>query len=398
MPCRVPQEGILRPRHRKFASLRTGSIQTLNPALSIGMLTRTMAKKLKVGIIGNGMIARHAHIPGYLALPEECEIVWACDIKEERAKEVAKEYGIAKTTTDYKDLLNDPEIDAVSVCTPNMAHMAITVDALKAGKHVLCEKPLSMNGDQSRAMCRAAKDSGKILQVALQMRFSGPGLFMRDYIANGHMGDIYYARAQALRRRGVPAWGVFIDKEQQGGGPLIDIGVHVLDFTLSMMGYPKPVSASGKAWDTLGKNPDLFNFWGDYPREKFTVEDMAVGFIRFEDGQVVVLESSFMSNIQEEIFTTQLFGTKSGAQVKASGDNPVQIYTEIDKQLFDFAPRNIPDVKSSYNGEVAAFLDAIQNGKPSPVPGENGLTLNAIFDALYKSSETGKEEKIDVAY
>lgn len=357
-----------------------------------------MIKKLKIGMIGCGGIAHGAHIPGYLAIPDQAELVWACDVNEERAKETAEKHGFTKVTTDYKEVLADPEIDAVSITTPNKFHYQPTIDALNAGKHVLCEKPLAMNAAEAREMCRAARDNNRILQVALQMRFSGPGAFMKDYIKNGHMGDVYYARAQALRRRGVPAWGVFIDKELQGGGPLIDIGVHILDFTLSMMGYPKPISASGKTWNTLGKDPSLFNYWGDYDREKFTVEDMAVGFIRFEGGKVIVLESSFMANIEKEVFHTQLMGTKSGAIVKAWGEDPVQIFTETDRQLFDLTPRNIPDVKSAHVREVEAFVDAIQNGKPSPVPGENGLILNAIFDALYKSSESGQEEPIDISY
>lgn len=357
-----------------------------------------MAKKLKVGVIGTGMIARTAHIPGYQSIPDECEVVWACDLKKDVVKKIADDFGIPKTTQDYHDVLNDPEIDAVSVSTPNISHMQLAIDALKAGKHVLCEKPMAMNADEARKMCRAAKDSGKMMQVALQMRFGASGVFMKDYIDNGHMGDIYFARAQALRRRGVPAWGVFIDKEQQGGGPLIDIGVHVLDFTLFMMGYPKPVSASGKCWDILGKNPDLFNYWGDYDRKKFTVEDMAVGFIRFEGGQVVILESSFMSNVEKEVFQTELLGTKSGALVKGWGDQPVKIHTEIDKQLFDLSPQNIPDIASPHTAEVQAFVAAIRNGDESPVPPENGLTLNAIFDALYKSTDSGKEEPIDLSF
>ena len=165
------------------------------------------------------------------------------------------------------------------------------------------------------------------------------------------------------------------------------------------MGYPKPVSASGKTWNTLGKNPDLFNYWGTYDREKFTVEDFAVGLIKFEDGSVVVLESSFMGNLGGDPFQTQLFGTKSGAVVKPyGGDDSVKIYTEVDKQLFDLTPANIPTVESAHVAEIQAFVDAIINNKPSPVPGENGLILNAIFDALYKSSESGKEELVDVSF
>jgi len=232
----------------------------------------------------------------------------------------------------------------------------------------------------------------------LQFRFSGAARFMKAFIDSGNMGDIYYARAQALRRRGVPSWGVFIDKEKQGGGPLIDIGVHVLDFTLYLMGYPKPVSASGKTWNELGKNPDLFNAFGNYDRAKFKVEDFAVGMIKFDNDAVVVLESSFMGNLEDGPIQTQLFGTKAGAMVKASGDDPIKIFSERDHQLFDMVPRNIPKVESPHVEEVRAFVSAIRDRKPSPVPGEQGLALNAIFDALYKSSGSGREVKVDVSY
>jgi predicted dehydrogenase len=357
-----------------------------------------MSKKLKIGIIGSGGIAQGCHMPGYQSIPDLCEMVAVCDVDPEIAKTAADKFEITKTYYDYKQLLEDPEIDAVSIATPNKYHLQPTIDALRAGKHVLCEKPLAMNADEAREMCRAAKETGKILQVALQQRFSGPMRFMKDYIDAGHMGDIYYARAWALRRRGVPGWGVFIDKEKQGGGPLIDIGVHILDMTLHLMGYPKPVSASGKTWDMLGKNPDLHNNWGDYDRSKFTVEDFAVGFIRFDNGSVVTLESSFMANIEGDPFRTQLMGTKAGATVKISGDDAVRIYTESDKQVYDIIPINVPRVESPHTAEVQAFVIAILDGKPSPVPGEQGLILNAIFDALYKSSETGKEETVDVSY
>ncbi len=324
-------------------------------------------------------------------------MVAACDISLETAQEAASKFGITKVTTDYRELLKDPAIDAVSVTTPNAFHMQPTIDALESGKHVLCEKPLAMNAEEAKKMCRAARKSGKILQVALQIRFGSSARFMKQYIESGNMGDIYYARAQALRRRGVPHWGVFIDKDKQGGGPLIDIGVHILDLTLFLMGYPKPVSASGKTWDILGKNPAIANFWGEYDRSKFTVEDFAVGLIKFDDGSVVVLESSFMANIDGDPFETQLFGTKSGAIVKGYGDDPVKIFSEIDRQYFNLVPQNLPKVESSHTAEVQAFVNAILNGLPSPVPGENGLVLNAIFDSLYKSSHSGQEEPVDVS-
>lgn len=357
-----------------------------------------MSKKLKIGIIGSGGIAQGCHMPGYASVPDLCEIVAVCDVNPETAQKAAEKFGVTRYGTDMWDIVNDPEIDAVSIATPNKYHHGPTIASLQAGKHVLCEKPLAMNAQEAREMCAAARDAQRILMVGFQTRFGGPGQFMRQYIDSGSMGDIYYARAQALRRRGVPGWGVFIDKEQQGGGPLVDIGVHILDFTLYLMGYPKPVSVFGQTWDMLGKNPDLYNQWGDYDRAKYTVEDFAVGLIKFENGSAITLESSFMANMEGDPFQTQLFGTKAGAIVRAWGDEPVKIFTEQNRQLFTMSPQNVPNVESSHILEVQAFVRAILEGKPSPVPGECGLILNAIFDAMYRSSETGREEMVDVTY
>ena len=295
-------------------------------------------------------------------------------------------------------MLDKEKLDGVSVATPNKYHMQPTIDSLKAGVNVLCEKPLGMNAAECRKMCAAARDSGKILQVGLQSRFNGPPRWLKAYIDDGQMGDIYFSRAWALRRRGVPAWGVFIDKDSQGGGPLIDIGVHILDLTLFCMGYPKPVSATGRFWNHLGKNAELWNAWGDYDRDKFTVEDFAVGMIKFENGAVVSLESSFMANGPDK-FETQFYGTKAGAILQPyAGNDALSIYTEHHRQLMDIKPANIPSVESAHAEEVKAFVTAIQENLPSPVPGENGLILNAIFDAIYKSSDTGDEEKVDLTY
>lgn len=333
-------------------------------------------------------------MPGYASIPHLCEILAVCDVNADAAHQAAAAFNVPRVYGHYMDLINDPDIDAVSVATPNAFHVEPAVAALRAGKHVLCEKPLARNAVEGMEIVRAAEESGKILQVALQNRFTGPVKYMKGFIDKGHMGDVYYARAQALRRRGVPTWGVFTNKELQGGGPLIDIGVHILDMTLHLMGYPKPVSASGKTWDTLGKTPGLFNQWGDYDRSAYNVEDFAVGLIRFENGAMVTLESSFMANLDGNPYQTQLFGTKAGAIVKPDGDDAVQIFTEQDGTLLNVSPTQIPKVESAHTAEVQAFVNAILEGKPSPVPGREGLILNAIFDAIYKSSETGREEPV----
>lgn len=358
-----------------------------------------MSSKIRVGLIGAGGIAQMAHIPGYQALANDCEIVAIADPSEAVHKAVAEKFGIQKFYTDHKTMLAECKLDAVSVTTPNSLHYQPTLDAIAAGCHVLCEKPLAIDAEQGKAMCRAAADAGKVLQVNLQTRFTGPARFLRDYIDFGHMGDIQYARAKALRRRGVPPWGVFIYKDIQGGGPLIDIGVHVLDLTLHMMGHPKPVVATGKTWDSLGKDPSIKNLWGDFDRSKFTVEDFAVGMIRFENGAVVTLESSFMANMEGDPYETQLFGTKSGAILKPTNkETPLTIYTERDQQYFEMTPVGIPQIAAPYMDSVKSFIESVRDGTPSKIPGSDALVLNAIFDALYKSSETGHEVEVNVNF
>lgn len=353
------------------------------------------SRKIAIGIIGSGGIAQVSHIPAFKAFPERCEIVATSDVDLAVAEKAAEIAGGAKSFTDYKEMLASCDLDAVLVATPNRFHYRPTLDALAAGKHVLCEKPLAMTGAEAREMCEAAKAAKKILQVGLQGRFSGPAQFLKAFIDAGEMGPIYYARAQALRRRGVPGWGSFIDKDKQGGGPLIDIGVHILDLTLWMMGNPKPISASGRTWDVLGKNPALYNGFGDYDHSKFTVEDFAAAFIRFENGVAVSLEASFMGNLDGNPFQTQLFGETSGAVLKPyATEDPLKIFTERNKQLFDMTPANLPRVSEPNVRAADAFLTSIEEGKPSQVPGEAGLALNAIFDALYKSAESGKEEPV----
>ena len=221
--------------------------------------TNPEAPPLRVAVIGYSFMGR-IHTQAWLTagrffdLGTRVEVAAVCGRDATAAAEFAERFGIPRVFTDWRDVVADPGIDLVDICTPGDTHAEIAIAALDAGTHVLCEKPLAMNAAEAKEMCRAAKERGKILQVALQTRFGGPARFVKSFIDNGNMGHIYYARAKALRRRGVPHWGVFIDKEKQGGGPLIDIGVHILDLTLFFMGYPKPISATGKSWDLLAKD------------------------------------------------------------------------------------------------------------------------------------------------
>ena len=351
--------------------------------------------KIGVGIIGSGGIAQSQHMPGYARLSERVKIVAVADINEENARTAAAKFNVPHIYTDFRELLRRDDIHAVSVCTPNFLHRDAAVAALEAGKHVLCEKPLARNAREAREIVLAARRSGKILQVALQWRFTGVAQFLYKYIQQeGNLGEIYYARAHALRRRGIPGWGVFIDKEKQGGGPLIDIGIHILDATLWLMGYPKPVSAFGATYTKFGHRHDVVGLMGQWDPDKFTVEDFAVGLIRFENGATLTLESSFCANIEGDEFNTLILGDRGGVFANPIGQPPVKIFTEQNRTLYNIEPAHLPSV-NAYHAEIEAFIDAIEHGKPSPVPGEHGFILNAILDAIYQSAETGHEVAIE---
>lgn len=350
-----------------------------------------MAKKVRIGVIGTGGIANGAHLPGYSQIPDECEIFAMCDILPEALEQTKAKYpNVPHTVSDYKELLAMPEIDGVSVCTPNFAHHQITMDALKAGKNVLCEKPIAMNAVQGAEMVAAARKAGKILQIGYNSRFLPSNQALKRYIDAGELGDIYYARAQALRVRGIPGWGVFIDKEKQGGGPLIDIGVHMLDLTLWFMGHPKPIAASGITYQKFGTRSDVVGFMGQWDYKKFTVEDFAAALIRFDNGATVMLESSFVANLKQETQNVTLLGTDGGAEAY-----PLSLTQEKHRTVVSYEPK-IPGGNNlnTHYAEMKAFVECIRDGKEPLVTGEHGLMVAQIMDAIYKSSEEGKEVRI----
>ena len=224
-------------------------------------------KRLKVGIIGCGGIANGKHMPSIKAV-NMSDMVAFCDLIEERAVKAAKEYGVpgAKVYTDYKELLADPEIDVVHVCTPNRSHAEISIDALHAGKHVMCEKPMAKCAADARLMVKAAQETGKKLTIGYQHRHKASAQYLKSIIGRGDLGDMYYAEALAARRRGTPNWGVFLNEYEQGGGPLIDIGTHSLDLTLYLLNNYKPRMVVGTTFKKL-TNPDQANPWVPLGRE-----------------------------------------------------------------------------------------------------------------------------------
>ncbi|MFQ3549717.1 MAG: Gfo/Idh/MocA family oxidoreductase [Armatimonadota bacterium] len=339
---------------------------------------------INVGIIGTGGIARGQHMPAIKKV-EGVKILAVSDVNEDSAKSAAEEFDVNHVFTDYKKMLDMDELDAVHICTPNFLHMPPAVEALNAGKHVIVEKPIARNAIEGQMMVDAAKKNGKVFMVAQNYRFSSEAQTLKRFIDAGELGEIYFSRVLALRRRGIPSWGVFTDKEKQGGGPLIDIGVHVLDLAMYLMGHPKPISASGQTFTKIGNTPGHVGVWGPWDHTNYTVEDYAAGFIRFDNGTSMILESSFAANLGEEKMNVALMGTKGGAET-----GPLKIFSEKYETLIDITPAHMPKI-NSYEVEVKGFYDAIRNNAEPPVTGEQALNVMKILDALYESSEKSAE-------
>ena len=366
--------------------------------------------KLQIGIIGCGGIANQKHLPALKNQADKCEIAAFCDIEIERAQKAAEEYGTegAGVYTDYRELLKDPEIDVVHVLTPNVAHSEITVKAFEAGKHVMCEKPMAHNTEAAEKMMDAWKKSGKKFTVGYQNRFRQDTMTLHKACEEGALGDIYFSKAHAVRRRAVPTWGVFPDKSKQGGGPLIDIGTHALDITLWCMDNYKPVSVMGSVFEKLGHLPEATegNLFGPWDPETYEVEDSAFGYIKMENGATIFLEAAWALNVREsrEAATT-LCGTKGGAEIiggmSNSGYELVFNKTSYGKLTEEtLSASGSVAFFEGYGGmepkdlECAQWLDAIINDKEPLVKPEQAFVVTQILDAIYRSSAEGREIKL----
>ena len=356
-----------------------------------------MSEKTRVGIIGCGGIANGKHMPS-LKVVEDCEMVAFFVFVLERAQKAKNEYGTedARVYEDYKELLKDESIDVVHVCTPNRSHSFITVDALEAGKHVMCEKPMAINTVEAEKMLDAANRTGKLLTIGYQSRFRADSQYMKQEAEDGTFGDIYYAKATAIRRRAVPTWGVFLNEEEQGGGPLIDIGTHALDLTLWVMDNYKPKYCVGTTYHKLNKDTNQGNAWGNWDPDKFTVEDSAFGFIVMENGATIVLESSWALNMLDprEAITT-VCGTKAGGDML----DGLRINGIRNNRQYVFKPSFEAGGAAFYKGatggkaqevEAQQWIDAVRGGAAPIVKPEQALVITKILEGIYESAKTGK--------
>ena len=347
----------------------------------------------KIAVIGCGGMGTH-HLRSYQNIPD-AKIVAVCDIYPGRAEDrVARYAPDAKAFTDYHEVLELPELDAVDICTPNYLHSIIAVEALNHGLHVFCEKPDAVNVDEALKMKAAAEKNDRVLMVMRNNRYAPESQYLKKYIEDGHMGEIYAGRCGWQRRRGIPGkGGWFTTKAQSGGGPLIDLGVHMIDLAMWLMGNPTPVAVSGCTYFKFADSDvsDSVNskFGDKMAGGTFDVEDLAMGFIRFDNGACLQIEFSWASNVEREKNFVELRGTKAGA----SWPN-LKIFTEDYGSTVDVIPSVLPKEFDGHGRNLAHFVVVLQGkAEPAFVP-QQGVNMIRILQAMYESAEKGCEVRL----
>ena len=349
------------------------------------------SKNLRIAFIGAGGIAG-THMR-YLQTMPDVAIVAAADVSEASLEAKKRDFGIQSTYTDYEKMLTEIQPDAVSVCTPNRLHAPCTIAALEAGADVLVEKPLAMNAIEGQQMVDTANRQGKKLVIGFQHRYEAKTNFLKKLVDGEVLGRILYGRVQALRRRGIPNWGVFGRKDLQGGGPLIDIGVHVLETAHFVMGAPKPIAATGVTHTYLGNKPStVISQSPNWDHENYTVEDLAVGHIRFEDGSSLSIEASFAAHIEKNEWNFTLMGENGGATW-----DPPQVFTDAHDHMVNGSPHFLPSGRQAdpFLKKMRNFVEHVLYDQPTMAPAEHGLMVQKMLDAIYKSAEKAEEVVID---
>ena len=351
-----------------------------------------MGKTFKVGVIGVGGINR-THMPGWAASPH-AEVIAGADLNETVLESWGDKHGVTHLHTRIEDLFENPDIDIVDICTPNMYHTPLVVAALNAGKHVICEKPLAPTPDDIHKMIAARDKSGKQLMTAQHFRFSGMSQALKAEIETGALGEVYHARAWMLRRNAFLPTPTFVYKKNSGGGACIDIGVHILDLTLWMMGNPKPVTVSGVTRSVLSKQKDVFSAWhpGTMPID-IDVEEFAAAFVRFENGATLMLEVAWLlhHDVESEDMQMWLYGTQGGSHYPSAQFLNSNYDT---KQHYNRQLQNTKNVMEPHAYECFEFARALAEGRPSPVPPEESLQVMTILNAIYESQEKGGEVRL----
>lgn len=340
--------------------------------------------KYLVGIVGVGGIGRY-HIEGWRKL-SDVVVYGIADPNSQAIEKTKKDYEIPVAVKDYKNLIKIEEIDIIDVCTPNSYHYPVSIAALKNGKHVLCEKPLATKSIHIEKMIQAAKENKKKLMAAQNQRFTDAGKMTKKIIDNGELGEIYFAQCYAVRRRELPAKDTFIKKELSGGGPMFDIGVHILDIVYWFMGCPEVHSVKGVMFTKMAKNKNVTGSWGQWDPEKYEVEDFAAGFVLFKDGRALHITCSFLSNLPSN-WSANLYGTKAGMIWPE-----MKLFSELngmhrDSVLTQIVQENEP----SHNIEIREFFNCVKTEKDVLVKPEESLEVTRILESMYISHEKKRE-------
>ncbi len=344
--------------------------------------------KPRIAIIGAGFATRVGHLPGYAASAVAADVVAICDMNPVPAETLAAQYKISKVYSDWREMLEKERPDAVSICVPNVAHRELVLGCLAAGAHVLCEKPLATSVADAREMFAAADAAGKRLMAAQNWRWDANSRAIRRIVDTGDLGEIYYGEATALRRMGIPTWGVFHQAALSHGGALLDVGVHMLDLAVWLMGNPDPVRVSAQTQRRFGTRPEVANMLRNaWDPEKFDVEDFAVALVHFANGATLLLRTSWAAHINAETFSVRIAGSEGGATT-----TPPVVYRShagipVDERL------QLPPVQSanSYEREVAHWLRVIAGDEEQIVRPEETINVQRIIAAAYASAAEGRE-------
>ncbi|PLS14795.1 gfo/Idh/MocA family oxidoreductase [Bacillus sp. M6-12] len=341
--------------------------------------------KLRIGIIGVGGIALSRHIPAFLKLSDHCTITALSDMNFARAKEASETLNIPYVFEQYHQMFS--EVDAVCICTPNKFHAEITIAALEAGVHVMCEKPMALSAAECESMIAASHKAEKVLAIAYHYRFMKEAAAAKR--AMQEVGMPLVTRVQALRRRKVPGWGVFTNKELQGGGSLIDYGCHLLDLSLWLMGNPKATDVVGSTYNALSKMPGQVNLWGNFDHETFNVDDHVTAYIKFENGASMLFETSWASNIKDDHEHVSISGVDGGLSVF-----PLELYKTENGMLVNSQPVYIPGEEDAGLPQARNFIDACLGNAPLIVKPEEALQVSQIIEAIYENSMSGNREGV----